>query len=295
MMADTENREDQKISESLREAFGYSDDQLLKQLDQANETFKDVNFTGAEDRLMKRFLARKAELEKETAAQAPTPVPQNESANPETREKIIRETVPELSELEEKNKSEKKVIRFGKKKVLATAALVAVIAGMLGGTAIGRRSYFFRRSETDQYSIHIDNDRNKQSKSKLEETYAEINKKFNIPVLKLKYCPTQMKFESVEYFKNEAQIQFIYNDKVIKLYEIEKDTATSFGYESDRLNRCKIYNQFLNQDIEYSYSQNENGEQEFEMILPIKNAIYCFFGVMPQDEYEEILKNLYFF
>ena len=31
-MADTENREDQKISECLREAFGYSDDQLLKQL-----------------------------------------------------------------------------------------------------------------------------------------------------------------------------------------------------------------------------------------------------------------------
>ena len=28
-------------SECLREAFGYSDDQLLKQLDQANETFKD--------------------------------------------------------------------------------------------------------------------------------------------------------------------------------------------------------------------------------------------------------------
>lgn len=67
-MADTENREDQKISECLREAFGYSDDQLLKQLDQANETFKDVNFTGAEDRLMKRFLARKAELEKENAS-----------------------------------------------------------------------------------------------------------------------------------------------------------------------------------------------------------------------------------
>ena len=36
-MADTENREEQKISECLREAFGYSDDQLLKQLD--HETF----------------------------------------------------------------------------------------------------------------------------------------------------------------------------------------------------------------------------------------------------------------
>lgn len=63
-MADTENREDQKISECLREAFGYSDDQLLKQLDQANETFKDVNFTGAEDRLMKRFLHEKPNLKR---------------------------------------------------------------------------------------------------------------------------------------------------------------------------------------------------------------------------------------
>lgn len=51
----------------------------------------------------------------------------------------------------------------------------------------------------------------------------------------------------------------------------------------------------MNQDIEYSYGQNENGEQEYETILPLKNAIYCFFGVMPQDEYEEILKNLYIF
>ena len=156
-MADTENREDQKISECLREAFGYSDDQLLKQLDQANETFKDVNFTGAEDRLMKRFLARKAELEKETASQTPTLVPQNESANIQIAEELPKKTVTVISEAEEKKKNEKKVIRFGKKKVLATAALVAVIAGMLGGTAIGKKSYFFRRSESGQYSIYIDN------------------------------------------------------------------------------------------------------------------------------------------
>ncbi len=149
-MADTENREDQKISECLREAFGYSDDQLLKQLDQANETFKDVNFTGAEDRLMKRFLARKAELEKETASQTPTLVPQNESANIQIAEELPKKTVTVISEAEEKKKNEKKVIRFGKKKVLATAALVAVIAGMLGGTAIGKKSYFLkvRRNET---------------------------------------------------------------------------------------------------------------------------------------------------
>lgn len=101
-MADTENREDQKISECLREAFGYSDDQLLKQLDQANETFKDVNFTGAEDRLMKRFLARKAELEEENASQTPTLVPQNESANTQIAEELPKKNITVISEPEEK-------------------------------------------------------------------------------------------------------------------------------------------------------------------------------------------------
>ena len=193
-MADTENREDQKISECLREAFGYSDDQLLKQLDQANETFKDVNFTGAEDRLMKRFLARKAELEKETASQTPTLVPQNESANIQIAEELPKKTVTVISEAEEKKKNEKKVIRFGKKKVLATAALVAVIAGMLGGTAIGKKSYFLkvRRNET---TISLDNDKNMPSNSKLEQAYEALESELGLPVLKLGYIMIFMKTE----------------------------------------------------------------------------------------------------
>ena len=191
-MADTENREDQKISECLREAFGYSDDQLLKQLDQANETFKDVNFTGAEDRLMKRFLARKAELEKETASQTPTLVPQNESANIQIAEGLPKKTVTVISEAEEKKKNEKKVIRFGKKKVLATAALVAVIAGMLGGTAIGKKSYFLkvRRNEA---TISLDNDKNTPSNSKLEQAYEALESELGLPVLKLGYIPKRRK------------------------------------------------------------------------------------------------------
>ena len=70
-MADMENQEDQKISECLQEAFGYSDEQLLKQLDHVNENFKDVSFAGAEERLMKRFMERKAEMERKAAEAAP--------------------------------------------------------------------------------------------------------------------------------------------------------------------------------------------------------------------------------
>ena len=295
-MADTENREDQKISECLREAFGYSDDQLLKQLDQANETFKDVNFTGAEDRLMKRFLARKAELEKETASQTPTLVPQNESANIQIAEELPKKTVTVISEAEEKKKNEKKVIRFGKKKVLATAALVAVIAGMLGGTAIGKKSYFFRRLKNSEPAIYMDNDKNKEENSHLEEAYNKIKSDMNIPFLRLNYRPTNMSFEGYTVYNNdEVELTFLYEENIIRLLQIQNKKSTSANMISDRQQKNTIYNKWLKKNIEYSSNTVEDGSTEYEAVLLENGGAYYLFGNMPKLEFEKILKNIIFY
>ena len=293
-MADTENREDQKISECLREAFGYSDDQLLKQLDQANETFKDVNFTGAEDRLMKRFLARKAELEKETASQTPTLVPQNESANIQIAEELPKKTVTVISDAEEKKKNEKKVIRFGKKKVLATAALVAVIAGMLGGTAIGKKSYFFRQTGKPT-KIFLDNDKNNFNESHLEKVYDAAKKQLDIPFLKFGYCPEEMMYDSFETYKDGIDIQFLYRDNVIYLVQRKKETNSSTGAGSDRLVSQEVTNKWMNRKIEYSVNNLENGEQECEAMITFNNNYYYIHGCISETEFKEILEYLYFY
>lgn len=292
-MADTENREDQKISECLREAFGYSDDQLLKQLDQANETFKDVNFTGAEDRLMKRFLARKAELEKETASQTPTLVPQNESANIQIAEELPKKTVTVISEAEEKKKNEKKVIQFGKKKVLATAALVAVIAGMLGGTAIGKKNYFFRKSGSVA-EISLDNDKNMLEDSKLELIYKDIEEKVDFPLLLLGYCPENMEFDGYDIYADGVEIRFTYYNKFMYLVQRKKETASSTGIVSDRETEKSVMNRWMNQKIEYSVNTLDDGTQECGAIIPIKNYYYCIYGSIPEEKFKEILKYLYF-
>lgn len=293
-MADTENREDQKISECLREAFGYSDDQLLKQLDQANETFKDVNFTGAEDRLMKRFLARKAELEKETASQTPILVPQNESANIQIAEELPKKTVTVISEAEEKKKNEKKVIWFGKKKVLATAALVAVIAGMLGGTAIGKKSYFFRQTGKPT-KIFLDNDKNNFNESQLEKVYDAVKKQLDIPFLKFGYCPEEMMYDSFETYKDGIDIQFLYRDNVIYLVQRKKETNSSTGAGSDRLVSQEVTNKWMNRKIEYSVNNLENGEQECEAMITFNNNYYYIHGCISETEFKEILEYLYFY
>lgn len=294
-MADTENREDQKISECLREAFGYSDDQLLKQLDQANETFKDVNFTGAEDRLMKRFLARKAELEKETASQTPTLVPQNESANIQIAEELPKKTVTVISEAEEKKKNEKKVIRFGKKKVLATAALVAVIAGMLGGTAIGKKNYFFRKVEKDFPTVLVNNDKNKRSESKMEVVYETIAKKLDAPVLRMGYYPEEMELSTYSVFETGAEIKFLYKQHIVIYYLFKNEKSSSLNYESDCNKKYTVYNKWLNQQLEYYVKQYDSGEMECEANILSGNMIYHFSGFIDESDLKKILENLSFF
>lgn len=294
-MADTENREDQKISECLREAFGYSDDQLLKQLDQANETFKDVNFTGAEDRLMKRFLARKAELEKETVSQTPTLVPQNESANIQIAEELPKKTVTVISDAEEKKKNEKKVIRFGKKKVLATAALVAVIAGMLGGTAIGKKNYFFRKVEKDFPTVLVNNDKNKRSESKMEVVYETIAKKLDAPVLRMGYYPEEMELSTYSVFETGAEIKFLYKQHIVIYYLFKNEKSSSLNYESDCNKKYTVYNKWLNQQLEYYVKQYDSGEMECEANILSGNMIYHFSGFIDESDLKKILENLSFF
>lgn len=277
-MADTERNEDQKISSCLQEAFGYTDEQLLKQLDQANETLKDVTFDGAEDRIMKKFMARKAEMEKETA------VPETG-----TERKIT------LVKAEPEGRKEKKIVRFGKKKVLAIAVLVAVIGGMLGGTAIGKKSYFFRNLNNSEPIVRMDNDKNKKQDSELQNAYQMIEEKLDMPVLKLGYCPGKLKFEGCNIYYDEAQIEFKYEKNIINFLQIKKGKSASTHYSSDRNIASRIYNEWLNQEIEYTSNVLENGKTEYESLITLKDNLYYISGIMPEDEYKKMLEALNFY
>ncbi|MFQ8777174.1 MAG: hypothetical protein ACLR78_06825 [Roseburia sp.] len=114
------------------------------------------------------------------------------------------------------------MIRFGKKKVLATAALVAVIAGMLGGTAIGKKSYFFRRLKIVNRQFIWIMIRIKEENSHLEEAYNKIKSDMNIPLLRLNYRPTNMSFEGYTvYNNNEVELTFLYEENIIRLLQIQ--------------------------------------------------------------------------
>lgn len=301
-MADMENQEDQKISECLQEAFGYSDEQLLKQLDHVNENFKDVSFAGAEERLMKRFMERKAEMERKAAEAGPETTKSDAQAGAipeitaEAEDCASGESKTEPLELEKKRgekQNKKKIVRFGKKKALATAALVAVIAGMLGGTAIGKKNYFFRKSAVTA-EISLDNDKSMLRDSSLQAIYREIEEKSDFPLVLLGYCPEGMKLDRYDMHKDGIEMQFIYHDKFMYFTQQKKETTSSTGIISDRETKKSVVNKWINQKIEYSVNVLDNGTQECGAIITIRNYCYHIHGYVPEDEFKEILEYLYF-
>ena len=193
---------------------------------------------------------------------------------------------------EKQNK--KKIVRFGKKKALATAALVAVIAGMLGGTAIGKRNYSFKRSGNVE-KILLDNAENRAVGSQWEQVYDLAKKELDIPFLKFGYCPENMIFKSFDIYKNGLEIRFSYQNNIIYFVQRKREVNSSAGSGSDRTVSKKITNQWINKDIEYSINNLENGKQECEAMVIVNNNYYYIHGCISENEFEEILKYLYFY
>ena len=109
-MKDKKNWEEKNWEQKLRKRLKVSNEQLLKEMKEAEESVKDTEFPGVEDRLFRRLMERKA-AEEEAA---------------------------------------RKKTQIRRKRKMAAVALVAVFMMALGFTAVGEKSYFFRYREKEE-------------------------------------------------------------------------------------------------------------------------------------------------
>lgn len=275
-MADLEKREDQKIRECLQQAYGYSDEQLLKKMEEAEKSLEDTDFPGAEERIFQKLMERKAaEEEKEERAgkpeQMPEPAPPGASVSGGAAPK-----------------------RFGKRKLAISAALAAAFAVLLGITAIGGRSYFLRERKNELNVTIINNNQNKKNISQIEEAYQLIETELKIPVLRLDYVPPSLDFKTAIWKGTSVTLQFYYDENIIILYEGENAGNMSVGIESDRNQRKTVYNKWLGQEVTYLGNELEDGRIEYEAMLTIDENIYYFSGIMPEEEFVKIIENFLF-
>ncbi len=295
-MSDLESREDREIRECLQKAYGYSDEQLLRKLEDAEDSLKETDFPGAEKRIFQKLMERKAA---EEAAQN-----DNGEGNEEDRgnEKLpavveIRKTDIEDTEVDAPAGPKKKSVLSGRRKLFLSAALVAVFMIALGITAIGERSNFFNsrrnRLQVNVVNNIVNNEHNRQDISKVEEAYLQMEGELDIKPLRLGYIPSELVFQNIILKKNGATIYFLYGENMVTLYENRGTGNNSIGIDSDRNEEGTVYNQWLDMEIEYFKNDVEDNQVEYEALVIIEDHLYYLSGIMPKKEFIKIIENFY--
>ena len=288
VMTDKERQEDEKLKKCLQTAYGATDEQLFKELEEAEASLDASEFPGAEERMFRRFM----EMERE----------EREKEN--LSEDAVQDnmTVPGMDAAgggmgaDGTDKNKKKIRRLGKKKVFLVAALVAVFVGALGVTAVGEKNYFFRGWKGNVDDLIFNNDRNKVEMSQLEEAYIRINEELDITMVKLGYVPSNLVLRDLIISKNRAVLQFEYNGGKVYFVQGKKDKSSSVIVKSDRKRETKkVVNEWINQEIEIKENQLGKAETEYEAKFYYEDTYYLLSGKIPQEEFEKIVKNIIYF
>lgn len=295
-MTDEEKSVDEEIQSHLKKVYGFSEDQLLKEVEEAEKSVNDLNFSGAEDRIYKRMMERRAGREKkEETGKKYEPDELFETVMPDGPVVSIVADKPDAENTDKEKSPVRKAVRFKKKTFLLVAAVAAVLALMVGSTAIGEKNYFFRRvGDGVSHNQAIDNDNNKLDSSKLEEAYKEISEKLNIQVLRLGYIPKELYFEELVITNKKALIIFDYNGNKIHFIQERRDKETSISPQSDRRKiNNEVYNEWIKQIISISENLLDEGCIENSVEIFTEKNQYRIMGVMEREEFEKIIKYLF--
>lgn len=296
-MTDEERRDDAEIQDHLKKVYGFSEEQLLKEVERAEKSVSDSDFPGAEERIFQKLMERKAKEEKTKKSVEKDKVEPKELLPSVTEVENPEPETKEPTESEEKE-PEKKKVRFRKKGIFLAAAVAAILALMLGSTAIGEKNYFMRRVENNiNHKITIDNDKNKGTPSKIKDVYNEIEDELNIKSIKLGYVPQGMVYADYLLTDGKAVIIFDYGDNKIYLMQEIKNTKTSIDPESDRreTEEDKVLNSWLKKELVIYKNELEDGKVEYSTEIFDEKAQYRLIGILEKEEFKKIVEDLNFY
>lgn len=205
----------------------------------------------------------------------------------------------------EYDKRHKKVIRKKKKSKLVIGALAAVLILVCGSvmTSVGSKSYWkvlWERDNGDENSniINVEDMEMKESEDINElEADKEITKVMGVSLVKMQYKPEDMilKKYSVDSEQRRAILFYQYGEQVIRytMYTNSKDSSLGQKTVDNLTNVYEIENKGQKIQVE-EYEVKNTKEKRYIAEFEYKDVQYQLKGIMEKDEFEKILKNLFF-
>ena len=259
----------------LQEAFGVSEDQLLKDFILAQTEVKDSDIPPEPEDGFERLMAK---LEAEVGT------------SPESEKESSSENIVKLHEEARKPRRLKSIV-----KVSVAAAAIAVMVVAMGISVGAKREYRYvvREKDSVRNEIVLNNVEAIPGEDELDKAYIEIAKKTKIQAIRFAYIPEKMHYIKTDITSTRVVMYFEYDKYRVKIIQQFRDGGNSTNIISDRKKAMKVHNDLLNEDINIQQAKIDSGEMEYSAIVIKGAAYYQISGIMPQKEFKKIVENMY--
>lgn len=271
------------IEEEVRKVFGYDEESLLAEMEEAERAWEAEKAANPEaaasaqrqaDEGFEQLMARIRE-------KGIQPVSEDEYKAAEENDRVVRQ------EAQPKRR---------KKKMLLLVAAVLVLG--LGTTMVvsARREYKVRTYpiQESQNRVIKRNDVLVTKASKLIEAYDEINSTLEIKVLTLGHIPEGMIFKRLLVYEDHAIIELDYEGQCV--YFKESKTPIEHGVTgavvSDRKEIDEVYNEWLGTTIVIEENILDDGTVEYSANIDTGDFYYYLSGIMNKDDFVEMIRGV---
>lgn len=190
-------------------------------------------------------------------------------------------------------------------KVYGIVAIVAVLAMMWSMVSIGGTPFFgklWTQTIGDRKMTQVDTEREDGDKNEVDDydefqVYEEIKEKLGVDVVRLKRTSEDMLLVQSDIDESLKRVCLIYeNEDGIIQYQMEIQVENkSYGYdiEDEKIKEFQI--EVGGHTIDVSQYQLPNGGKENVAKFVYKDVFYTLNGIMDEEKFKDLLKNLYFF
>ncbi len=298
--AGSHQAEEKKTELLIQEAFGYSDEQLLKELEMAENAVRAAKNAEQNETEEKQDSQEEFELIlQKMKERGIRPRLESELGDSEVPDFAEPESHLRSGEISPPERPPEPGRVFRKKRRAWKILIAAVVAGsLLWGTGIGvggRRSLEYKANVRDGSGSNIAWDNNEENLIMYteEEAYQAIKEKLGMPVLKLGYRPDGMEYQETLIEDSRATMEFAYGEFKIYLWQTMETDVNSNAFKSDRTEYKTVYNAWL--DKEFLIEKNEGEAAEYDAVLEMDKMCYYLEGIMKEEEFLKIVEDMRFY